>query len=213
MKEKRSTSVPDQERLRTVLRETGNLFLTRGYEGVSLEMIVAKVGGSFRDLYREFGSKEKLFVRVVYSLCDEVISELNSAGDVRQGELLPLKDVLLVLGRTILAMLLSPRLLELHRLILSEAKRFPELGRRWYEEGPNQANRVVAEVLMRYSKAGLLNEEDPCLLAAVFLDSLINNLQLRKLTGIPVSDADVDERVRVCVRVFMDGVRTPGQLP
>ena len=117
-----------------------------------------------------------------------------------------LEDHLSFLGRRILGTLLSPRLLELHRLILSESKRFPALGTRWYESGPNAANRVLAAVLTHYGEAGLLCTQDPCTLAAVFLDSLVNNLQLRKLTGMPVSELEIEQRVDTCVQVFLHGV-------
>ena len=194
------------ERSKEIVRVAGDLFLARGFEGVSLETIVAKTGGSFRDLYRKFGSKEELFLRVLSDLCDEVIAPLHAIERNLEVEL-PLEQVLSSIGKQVLATLLSPKLLELHRLILSEAKRFPALGNRWYETGPNTANRVLAAVLKRYSQAGLLQTADPCILAAIFLDSLINSLQLRKLTGLVVPQADIDQRVQLCVQIFLDGVR------
>ena len=197
-------------RTKDVLQIAGELFLSRGYEGVSLEMIVTKTGGSFRELYREFGSKQKLFLRVLHRLCDEVIGPLDSTSDADDPENLePIEQVLSSISRKVLEMLLSPRFLALHRLMLSESKRFPALGKKWVEAGPNSANRAVAAVLARYSKTVPLAAEDPCLLAAVFLDSLINNLQLRKLNGMAVSSADIEQRVRICVEVFLNGVRSP----
>ena len=204
-----SFAVPGEEqteRTRKVIEAAGDLFLARGFEGVSLQDIVTETGGSFRDLYRDFGSKETLFLRVVSGLCDAVIAPLEAIGG-SSGVERPLEEVLTSIAGRVLEALLSPRLLGLQRLILSEAKRFPALGSRWYEVGPNTANRVLGAVLQRYSEAGLLQTEDPCLLAAIFLDSLINNLQLRRLTGMTVSKADMDERVRICVQVFLNGVR------
>lgn len=189
-----------------IVRAAGELFLARGFEGVSLEMIVAKTGGSFRDLYREFGSKEALFLRVLFDLCDEVIAPLQAMG-VRESDEYSLEDVLSSMGKHVLETLLSTRLLELHRLVLSEAKRFPALATRWYESGPNTANRVIAAVLSRYDEVGLLRTHDPCTLAATFLDSLVNNLQLRSLTGMPVSEDDIDQKVALCVQIFLDGIR------
>ena len=198
---------PSRIRTKVVLKAASDLFLAKGYEGVSLEMIVAKAGGSFRDVYREFGSKEKLFLRVLQSLCDDVLAPLERIGaDSAQAHRRSLEQALSEVGREVLAVLLSPRLLALHRLVVSESKRFPAIGRRWYESGPNGANRAVAEVIARYSERGQLSNEDPCLLAAVFLDSLVNSLQLRRLTGIVVSEADIEDRVRVCVRVFLKGI-------
>ena len=194
-----------EKRNKQIVRVAGDLFLARGFGGVSLEMIVEKTGGSFRDLYRDFGSKEALFLRVLSELCDEVITPLHVLSAKEKDER-SLEDHLSFVGRQILGTLLSPRLLELHRLVLSEAKRFPALGTRWYESGPNAANRLLAAVLTHYSEAGLLCTQDPCTLAAIFLDSLVNNLQLRKLTGIPVSEVEIQQRVDACVQVFLHGV-------
>ena len=196
----------ETEHGRSIVRVAGDLFLVHGFEGVSLGMIVAKTGGSFRDLYREFGSKEALFLRVLSGLCDEVIAPLQIIGAKEYGGR-PLENLLASMGRHILETLLSPRLLELHRLVLSEAKRFPAIAERWYESGPKTANRVVAAVLIRCDEAGLLRTHDPCTLAAVFIDSLVNNLQLRKLTGLPVSEEDIEQRVVLCVQVFLQGIR------
>ena len=196
------------ERMRKIAHVAGELFLARGFEGVSLEMIVTKTGGSFRDIYREFGSKEELFLRVLADLCDEVIAPLNAIGATgKDGR--SLEKVLSSIGKQVLETLLSQRLLELHRLILSEAKRFPALASRWYESGPNAANRVLAAVLAQYSETGPLYARDPCLLAAIFLDSLINNLQLRRLIGMAVSETEIADRVQVCVQVFLHGIQKP----
>ena len=66
--QKRRSCEPGEEREKRnelIVRVAGDLFLARGFGAVSLEMIVEKTGGSFRDLYREFGSKEALFLRVL----------------------------------------------------------------------------------------------------------------------------------------------------
>ncbi len=195
-------------RTANVIAVAGELFLARGFEGVTIGMIVAKTGGSFRDVYREFGSKQDLFLRVMHDLCDEVIAPVDDANPSQNEDLLrPVEQVLAIAGRRILEALLSPRLLALHRLILNEAKRFPALGQRWYEAGPNRANRTVAAILTSYIERGIVQPKDPCLLAAVFLDSLINNLQMRALTGIPVPAADIEQRVSTCVEIFLNGVR------
>lgn len=191
-----------------IVRIAGELFLKQGFEGVSLEMIVAKTGGSFRDLYREFGSKKKLFLLVMRELCDEVVSPLHGqellGGD---GIACPIEDALYTLGKRVLETLLSERLLALHRLVLSEAKRFPALAKTWYERGPNGANQALATLLVKYENSGYLQVADASLAAAIFLDSLINNLQLRALTGHTVLAAEIDQRVRASVHIFLNGTR------
>ena len=65
---------PPAKRSSNVLEAAGELFLSHGCEGVSIEMIVAKTGGSYRDLYKEFGGKESLFLRVMSDVCSDVLA-------------------------------------------------------------------------------------------------------------------------------------------
>ncbi len=185
----------------------GELFLAHGYAGVSIEMIVERTGGSYRDLYKEFGGKESLFLRVMSDLCSEVLAPLRAAASAKDQRDVPVEKVLLAIGKTVLRTVLSPRVLALHRLMISEAARFPELATTFFEMGPASANVALAEFLTaRVASDGLL-VHDPEVSAAIFLDMLINNLQLRMLTGGVVQQAEINERVREATRIFLHGLR------
>ncbi len=210
---KRSTARSPQELPASwtgdVVSAAGELFLAHGYSGVSLEAVITKTGGSFRELYREFGSKEGLFIKAVGDMCDRVVSPWRAL-DVQN---LCIEEALLVIGRAVLVTLLSPRLLALHRLVLSESVRFPELGKVWYEAGPNMANQALGAFLSARAQPDGLRLTDPCVEAAILVDSLVNNLQLRKLVGLQVSQTEIEERLHACVRVFLTGVGGQLALP
>ncbi|NER61767.1 helix-turn-helix transcriptional regulator, partial [Pseudomonas sp. MAFF212428] len=53
------------ERRRNLLVTASELFLAHGYDGVSMDAIVAAAGGSKATIYRYFGSKNELLVAVV----------------------------------------------------------------------------------------------------------------------------------------------------
>lgn len=164
----------------------GELFLSRGYAGASLGMIVAQSGGSFRDLHRTFGGKGSLFLRVMTDVCEEM---------------------LVTMGNTILRVLLSPRVLCPHRLVISESPRFPTLGKLFFQMGPSNPNKTVAVFLGSRADRKRLVLPDPCVAAAIFVNSLVNDLQLQVLAGGTVANSEMEDRVREAVRLFLSGVR------
>ncbi len=190
-----------------VLALAGELFLARGYAGVSIEMIVAKTGGSYRDLYKEFGGKESLFLRVMQDVCNQVLAPLRAAVIPKNGQQLPIEEALLTIGKTFLRTLLSARVLAIHRLIMSDAPRFPDLAKAFFQIGPNSAYEALAAFLTDRADADGLLIHDPLMTAAIFLDMLTSNLQLRALTGDAVRPSDIEERVRESTRIFLNGLR------
>ena len=207
--ETKSTKIIPAKRSSNVLKAAGELFLSHGYEGVSIEMIVAKNGGSYRDLYREFGGKESLFLRVMSGVCSDVLAPLRAAPLREDGQATTIENALLAMGSAVLRTLLSPRVLALHRLIVSEAPRFPDLAKMFFQMGPASANEAVAAFLTARSASDGLLLGDPSVTAAVFLDMLTHNLQLRALTGSKVRQSEIKYRVQEATRIFLNGVRKP----
>ncbi|MBS7539367.1 TetR/AcrR family transcriptional regulator [Ancylobacter lacus] len=120
------------------------LFLERGYEGTSLDAVIARAGGSKTNVYGFFGGKEGLFLAVVEELCREIQLPLRAL----RLEAMPLRAGLAQLGATLLETLLVPRHLGIYRLVIGDPGRFPALGPLWYAEGP-QATRAIVERLVR----------------------------------------------------------------
>jgi hypothetical protein len=58
--------------------------------------------------------------------------------------------------------------MQLRRLVIGEAGRFPELGRALQEGGPGRAVAGLADALTRWTDRGLLSIEDPQTAAAHF---------------------------------------------
>jgi TetR/AcrR family transcriptional regulator, mexJK operon transcriptional repressor len=89
-----------------------------------------------------------------------------------------------------------------HRVVLAEAVRFPELGRVFYESGP----RVLLQQLAAYL-GGLdrdLKIPDPALAAGQFVSLLRGDLHLRMLLGLVknVEEAEIDRTVANAVELF-----------
>jgi AcrR family transcriptional regulator len=199
--------VPGSERTEAILRSARKLFLMHGYAGVSIEMIVAESGGSNRDLYLEFENKESLFRRVVEEICQEVIEAMRAISFTAQGKTLSTEEAIFHLGQTFLNAILSARALALHRLIVSNAVRFPELPKLWMKMGPENVYGAVGTFFREYFSAEGVTIEEPSVLARLFLDMITADLQLRALTGGKISRGEIDSRVRRAASIFTAGVR------
>jgi TetR/AcrR family transcriptional regulator, mexJK operon transcriptional repressor len=198
-----------EQRRERIVRMAWPLFLKKGYDNVSIDEIIGVVGGSKATIYAWFGGKEGLFEAVVRQKCQEVVLAIHAdpAGSLEQQ--------LTEIGHSFLAMVLSPPILEFHRLMVSIGRTFPETGRLFYKSGPDSAYSIVAGWIAKQQKDGRIIEEDPYRLAVLFLDMLIGEHQLSWLTGVPraATRDKIDETVRIAVKVFLRGCATPAQSP
>lgn len=199
-----SKTDPRRERL---VRLAAPLFLKKGYDNVSIDDIIAVAGGSKATIYAWFGGKQGLFEAVVRQKCDDVTLgiDIDAGGS--------LEEQLTKIGHSFVAMVLTPPILEFHRLMVSIGRTFPEAGRLFFQTGPISAYAIVAKWIERQQKGGRLIDEDPYRLAVLFLDMLIGEHQLGWLMGMPraAQKTKIDETVRVAVRVFLGGCQTPSQ--
>src|SRR5437867_4240882 len=160
--ERRST-----RKRRAILRAATTVFLRNGYLGTSMDEIAALAGVSKQTVYKHFADKERLFSEIVMNTVNEAsdrvyseVLELQESGDV--------EDVLRGLARRQLSMVMQPRILQLRRLVIGEAGRFPELGRTFYERGPERTIAALATAFDRLAQRGALQLDDPRLAAAHF---------------------------------------------
>jgi TetR/AcrR family transcriptional repressor of mexJK operon len=196
-----------EQRRERIVRMAWPLFLKKGYDNVSIDEIIGVVGGSKATIYSWFGGKEGLFEAVVRQKCRDVVLAIHvdTAGSV--------EAQLTEIGHSFLAMVLSPPILEFHRLMVSIGRTFPETGRLFFETGPASAYNIVATWIAKQQKDGHLGAEDPYRLAVLFLDMLIGEHQLSWLTGMPRAARrdKIEETVRIAVKVFLRGCAAPAQ--
>jgi AcrR family transcriptional regulator len=203
----RSQGKPEtaDERRDRIVRAAAPLFLKKGYDNVTIDEIIGVAGGSKATIYAWFGGKQGLFEAVVRQKCEDVTLaiDIDPKGS--------LEDQLTRIGHSFLAMVLSPPILEFHRLMVSIGRTFPEAGRLFFKTGPVSAYTIVARWIEKQQQAKLMSEGDPYRLAVLFLDMLIGEHQLGWLTSMPQAarrDA-IDETVRVSVQVFLHGAASP----
>jgi TetR/AcrR family transcriptional regulator, mexJK operon transcriptional repressor len=149
-----------------VIREAATaLFLRKGYLGTSMDEIAAQAGVSKQTVYTHFADKEQLFTDLVRSTMDVADEFIQVVAD-RLPETDDLDRDLRDLARLYVTSVIQPRVLQLRRLVIGEAKRFPELARTYYERAPDRVISALASCLQRLRERGLLRLEDPVLAAS-----------------------------------------------
>ncbi|HEX4019757.1 MAG TPA: TetR/AcrR family transcriptional regulator [Acidobacteriaceae bacterium] len=189
---------------RAALEKTAaDLFLKRGYDGVTIDEIVQKAGGSKSTIYSTFGGKCGLFILTIENLCKEFNAPLR---DIDYSKL-SLEQSLKKLGRALVGLLTKPHSIALHRLVIAEAPRCPEVGYAWYVHGPQATTKLIANVLMSYSGDAKQRASAQATAAIYFYDALSSNILYRLLAGMDTqADAKtLDRLVRETVDLFLRG--------
>jgi TetR/AcrR family transcriptional regulator, mexJK operon transcriptional repressor len=143
------------------------VFLKSGYLGANMDEIAALSEVSKQTIYKHFSSKEALFIEIVTSMTDV-------ASDTVHNEMLEVADAkdvpgfLQMYAQRQLTVVLTPRLMQLRRLVIAEVARFPELAKVLYERGPQRAISAIAKTFERLAARGLLVIDDPLIAASHF---------------------------------------------
>jgi TetR/AcrR family transcriptional regulator, mexJK operon transcriptional repressor len=168
-----------ERRRRRLLNAARDLFLSKSFDGTSIDEIVSVAECSKTTFYNEFGGKEGLFEAVVVDMTRQLIKPIESLPD--QGT--EPRAVLLAMGQSFAEMVLANKTIDLVRLVIAEAPRFPAVAKQFYASGPREARARVAAKFREFRNSGTLKVNDPDLAAELFLN-MIGNLQLSKILGI-----------------------------
>jgi AcrR family transcriptional regulator len=183
-----------------------DLFLKRGYEGVTLDKIVERAGGSKSTIYSEFGGKCGLFLTSIENLCreaNEPLTKIDYTG-------LNLEESLKKLSFHILKLITAKRSVELHRLAIGEALNCPEVGEAWYTHGPARTASFIRSVLENHRdelrKATVPMER----MAVILHDILTGDALYRRLAGVgkQENDTELERLASAAVDIVLGNVRS-----
>ncbi|HVC63098.1 MAG TPA: TetR/AcrR family transcriptional regulator [Acetobacteraceae bacterium] len=193
---------PDSPKRQAVIAAAGELFIAQGYGAVSMDAVARAAGVSKATLYAHFASKDRLFATIIKEACRQKVAAIDLLAE-------PCDDLaaaLTALGQQMLRFLLDAKPLAIQRVVMAECVRFPELGRAFYENGPEVFRRTFGAWLAVQAGAGRLAVPDPVIAADQFLGMLrATGIFLRASLGLPPApaDADIDATVAAAVRTFL----------
>jgi len=192
---------------RAILQVAHDVFLAQGYAATSMSEIAARLGGSKGTLYNYFRSKEELFSAFMSDVCvgqaaiyfDPVMKSVEGKS---------VRESLIDIGVSLLEFLLLEDIIAVHRLVVAEADRFPELGRLFYEAGPHRGEVRFTEYFRQAMAAGRIPEDDPKVVGQRLKDLVMSDVYLRRLWGV-AGDLDattlrahVTQSVDIFLRAF-----------
>lgn len=198
-------STRSERKHKAILDAAAELFLRQGFPRTSMDDVAAHAGVSKQTVYAQFASKEALFVAIVRSMTHGAGDKVQHAMDV-----LPrgttLTEHLTAYAIRQLEVARTPRLMQLRRLVIAEAERFPELGKALYEGGPGRAIAGLAVAFAGWAKQGLLHVPDPQAAASNFnwlvMGEPVNRVMLLGEDAVP-GPALLRRHAKEAVRVFM----------
>ncbi len=190
-----------------VLDAATELFMAHGYGAVSMDAIARAAGVSKATLYAYFNSKDKLFATIIGEAC---LQNLTVANFLPEGQP-DVRAALTALAGKMLRFLLEERPLAIHRVVISESVRFPELGRAFYDNGPGVFRQLFGEWLAAQTAAGRMAVPDPAIAADQFVGLMRGGMYLRATLGLtpPPTEAEIDATVAAAADIFVKAYAPP----
>lgn len=189
---------------RAIIEVARGVFAAQGYAATSMSEIAAKLGGSKGTLYNYFRSKEELFGAFIAETCQgRAVAVFDNLLPFIAG--VALREGLITLGVALLEILQDDEIVALHRLVVAEAGRFPEIGRLFYEAGPRKGEVRFADYFQAAMDAGRVPPGDPWLMGQRLKDLVMSDIYLRQMWGMPkaLSKAQLHDHVVQSVDIFM----------
>lgn len=171
----RPTAEQREERRERMLQRSLPVFLEHGYQGATLDELARASGVTKRTIYTDYGDKEGLFAAMVDALAGGISHGSDTVG-----------ETLLSLATRIVFRIHSDELVALHRLVIAESPRLPELARAFYEH--TDARHIAAlRVHIRGDR-----HADAAGLASALFSLLLGERHRQRLLGVrgPASEAE-----------------------
>lgn len=178
-------------------------FLAQGYGATSIEQIALDAGATKRTIYAKFGDKAGLFSAMAKRIVERRRAWLSGKFPGATVD-----ERLTNFGMQLLSLALAPDVLSLHRVIVAEAHRFPEIVLLVDELAARGVRRRLAEIIAAEAANGSLAVADPGPAADLLIGMILNAAVHDGLLGRSSDAATRPARwVRAAVSVFLDGRR------
>jgi TetR/AcrR family transcriptional regulator, regulator of autoinduction and epiphytic fitness len=156
------------EKRSSIIAAATELFTTAGYDSTSLARVAEAADVSTATLFKQFPTKADLFEAIVTDFWG------RAAAPIPPPSMVDPESGLTTLGRQYTDMLLQPGMAGLHRMVIAEAPRFPELARIQFDLGKEPFFDRVYGYLAAADEQGALRVPNPTMAAAQFLGMISN---------------------------------------
>jgi len=194
-----------EELMRHIVEVAAALFIGQGYAATSIEQVATAAGAGKQTLYRRFGSKEGLFIAVIDQQVQPLLATAAAVEAADVGPLEALKEA----SRQFLDFVLRRDMVRLHRTLVAEVGRFPELGERVLNDCMAPFEALLISLLQAARDQGQIRRMD-VEMAHAMLASLVTGWPVqRALLGRSAfaNAAEQDAYFEAAWDVFLNGVR------
>lgn len=204
-----ATSLPRKGRKRNTQRPAQILeaataeFVEKGFAGARMDDVAARLGLVRGTLYRYFTDKENIFRAVVSQTMAPHVEALRTLSATHTTSF---ADLLRGLVRPMAAIAEEMPLGGVLKMVVGEARNFPQLARIWHDQLMLPAVEVLAGAVRDAQARGEVRGGEPRIYAFQVLSPLITALIWRE-TFVPVGSPDfnLEAVLTQCVEVFLAG--------
>ena len=178
------------------------MFMERGFDATTIDAVAEAASVGKATLYARYHDKGALFAAVVQRQIDRWLS-VSAQEPPRPDD--RVADVLLEMGRRMVAAILIPEAIAINRIVTAQAIRFPELAHMAHREAWQRSNASIAAVLDHFARDGQIDVDDSEMVADLFLSLVVGRLSRLAMLGIAVDAEQIDRRVEAAVALFLHG--------
>lgn len=177
-----------------------DLFLDKGFDAVTMDMVTAKAGVSKATLYVYFASKEELFLAVVEEEVGIASAQLDIAAEPGEA----VEAALRRWAHNFVSLFIDERKIALQRTVYGVSTRFPRVGALVFEVGPTKIIGRIAAFLAAAHDRGELDVPDPTRAAKQFISLARDDFDFTAMLAMPRPDkATIDASVEASIEMFM----------
>jgi TetR/AcrR family transcriptional repressor of mexJK operon len=191
----------DPEKRAAILESARRLFITQGYERVSMDQIAAGAGVSKLTVYSHYGDKDSLFGEAVRAHCEQGMPTSLFDEDAET----PLRKRLDVIGHAFYAMVMAPDAVAGHRILCSPQVTGSALPEVFWKAGPQRVQQAFSALLDRRIAAGELEIDNTQRASAFFFTLLKGEPHAQAVFGYCCSGSadSADEHIAAVVEIFL----------
>ena len=189
-------------KVKFILDASRLLFLDRGFDAVSMDLIAETAKVSKATLYAHFANKEALFTAILATQGAD-FAEHFGAMEKFDGDA---AGTLLRCARGFVRIFIEDEGLAVYRLFVSEMHKFPGIVSAFHSNGPAALQKSLASLLEQMVEQKALAIDYYSLAAGHFLALVQGSLPFDRSIGLPPpSAAEVDRQLRSAVALFVRG--------
>lgn len=191
-----------EQKRRQILEAAAGLFLRQGFEATTMDAIAREANVSKATVYAHAKNKQELFAAIVRGKSSLVYQSVEADDAAALGA----EQALKLFARRFMEVIMAPEAQCMYRIVVAEAPRNPELGRIFFEQGPQVVIDRVAALVAAGVAAGELDVDDHRIAAQEFLGLMQGRFHLPCILG-TLGEMTAEEREEAADRVVRTFLR------